>query len=466
MSVHHTATAIHYRIIAMNPPHDIAAIATAAAVAAPSSSSSSSPSSSPSSPSSPSQPTNANKNILLPHAIAAAPAIAAEEEGRDFDISSSEDAEIIDIELSSDDEEEGDEEEESDIEVIEQNIIVDASLPKKRTRKKKPKVLINDFFRPLKRKNPKPRGRPPKCKNRPVPSPPTPPMELRKRPPEELEGAVVAAAEDALPPPPLFPVQEKKTRINWGKPGPNRDKMSRAIDHWLNDGEDRFDFNGERIEDFVTYANYYGIPSKSFYRYIHPDETKRQSLGDGSRGKDKLLSDEEVRFAGQVIARQDRTNDGLSRKEAKDIIMDLSGKDISRRAASRQLSRRVLPINAAEGILKATLQKPQATTSDRTNINIAQQYRWHRIVDTEYDNLRLVNTGLCKKSGKTFGEVMGHFIIGLDEMCLMSDHNGNAHIIGSADKKSMRKYCRTRAIQLPSYALARSQVLLVQPYFF
>ena len=49
--------------------------------------------------------------------------------------------------------------------------------------------------------------------------------------------------------------------------------MSRAIDHWLNDGEDRFDFNGERIEDFVTYANYYGIPSKSFYRYIHPDET-------------------------------------------------------------------------------------------------------------------------------------------------------------------------------------------------
>ena len=84
-------------------------------------------------------------------------------------------------------------------------------------------------------------------------------------------------------------------------------------------------------------------------------------------------------------------------------------------------------------ILKPMLQKPQATTSDRTNINIAQQYRWHRLVDAEYDNLRVVNIGLCKKSGKTFGEVMSHFIVGLDEMCIMSDFHGNALVFGSAD---------------------------------
>lgn len=115
--------------------------------------------------------------------------------------------------------------------------------------------------------------------------------------------------------------------------------------------------------------------------------------------------------------------------------MDVAATDINPKAASRILTRRVIPINATEGILKSNLQKPQSTTSDRTNINIAQQYRWHRLIDTEYNNLRTQNTGLCKLSGKSFGEVMDHFIIGLDEMCLMSEENGNASIIGCADKK-------------------------------
>ena len=53
--------------------------------------------------------------------------------------------------------------------------------------------------------------------------------------------------------------------------------------------------------------------------------------------------------------------------------------------------------------------------------------------------MRLMNTGLCKKSGKTFGEVMGHFITGLHEMCILSDHYGSSSIIGSADKKKHEK---------------------------
>jgi hypothetical protein len=119
--------------------------------------------------------------------------------------------------------------------------------------------------------------------------------------------------------------------------------------------------------------------------------------------------------------------------------MDVSKKDITFRAAGLQLSTRVLSVNAEKKILKATLQMPQATISDQTNINIAQQYQWHRLVDAEYDNLRTINIGLCKKSGKTFGEVMSHFIVGLDEMCIMSDFHGNGHIIGSADKKKHEK---------------------------
>jgi hypothetical protein len=49
------------------------------------------------------------------------------------------------------------------------------------------------------------------------------------------------------------------------------------------------------------------------------------------------------------------------------------------------------------------------------------------------------NTGLCKWSGKSFSEVMGHFIVGLDEMCLMSDAHGHLRVFGSANKKKHEK---------------------------
>jgi hypothetical protein len=193
--------------------------------------------------------------------------------------------------------------------------------------------------------------------------------------------------------------------------------MHEAIQNWFDNSEDRFDDNGEIISSHAIYAHRVGIPCKTFYKYIHPDEKKRLVLGDGSRGKTKLLTDKGVKFTGEILARQDRANDGLSRKEAKDVIMDLNN-NLSRSQAAKQLSRRVLPENSKAGVIKATTQKVQATMSDCTNISLGQQFCWHRIVDEEYDLLRTSNTGLCKRSGKSFGEVMGHFIVGLDEMCL------------------------------------------------
>jgi hypothetical protein len=90
-------------------------------------------------------------------------------------------------------------------------------------------------------------------------------------------------------------------------------------------------------------------------------------------------------------------------------------------------------------VLKKCKQKVQATTSDRTNINTAQQYRWHRAVDKVYDFMRTKNTGLCKLSGKSFGEVMPNFIVGLDKMCLMSNCHGDLRVFAVADKKKQEK---------------------------
>ena len=74
--------------------------------------------------------------------------------------------------------------------------------------------------------------------------------------------------------------------------------MAKAISDWLNktpDG-DRFNNNGERMENMQTYAAAVGIPYKSLYKYIHPTLDKRQQLGDGTRGKAKILADDDVTF--------------------------------------------------------------------------------------------------------------------------------------------------------------------------
>jgi hypothetical protein len=227
----------------------------------------------------------------------------------------------------------------------------------------------------------------------------------------------------------------KKSRTNWGK-RENRTKMEKAINDWVDKSGDIYDNNGEMIDDWKVFANKVGIPPDTFYKYIRPKNPKQ--LGDGSWGKKKLMTEEDIEFAGCVLARADRGNDGLSSKESIDMIQELLP-NISRDAARKQTYRYVLPLNHAIGILKRTTQKVQGTTSDRTNINFGQQYRWHRAVDKLYDFLRTNNTGLCKLTGKSFGEVMPDFLIGLDEMCLMSDAHGDLRVVASADKKKQEK---------------------------
>jgi hypothetical protein len=107
--------------------------------------------------------------------------------------------------------------------------------------------------------------------------------------------------------------------------------------------------------------------------------------------------------------------------------------EVNREAARTQLTRQVIPDHHAARILKKKAVKVQAITSSQANINSAQQWHWHKLIDQVYDELQDINLGKCKMSGKTFGEVFEHFVIGLDEMCIMSDGH-NMMVIGSRDK--------------------------------
>ena len=118
--------------------------------------------------------------------------------------------------------------------------------------------------------------------------------------------------------------------------------------------------------------------------------------------------------------------------------------ELSRAQASYQVRANILPKNAAKGVLKPNLVKAQGTTSDRTGISVASQYRWHYLVEEILRRANRVNTGTCPVTGKQYGQLQDHFIIGLDEMCIMADHGGNIKIIGAADVKKQEKILQDR----------------------
>ena len=75
----------------------------------------------------------------------------------------------------------------------------------------------------------------------------------------------------------------------------------------------------------------------------------------------------------------------------------------------------------------------QATTTKRSDITAEQQFRWYRTYELALDLLRERNTGVCQKTGKTFGELIANFIVGGDETGL-SGMEGAVSIVGSRGK--------------------------------
>ena len=61
------------------------------------------------------------------------------------------------------------------------------------------------------------------------------------------------------------------------------------------------------------------------------------------------------------------------------------------------------------------------------------------LVNSEFEEIWLQNTGTCPVVKKTFGEVMYSFVFGLYEMSIAADHAGNIHINAAAKKKKHKK---------------------------
>ena len=138
----------------------------------------------------------------------------------------------------------------------------------------------------------------------------------------------------------------------------NRERIEKAINDYLNKEGNAIDCNGAFIEDRNVYAGLVGIPYNTLYKYIHPDEGKRKTLGNGRRGPNILVEDEHCQFVAETLAGWNRCYDGFSsRKEAINIIMDVQP-DLTRAPASRQFSRVILPQAHTKGILKKKHHSP------------------------------------------------------------------------------------------------------------
>ena len=90
-------------------------------------------------------------------------------------------------------------------------------------------------------------------------------------------------------------------------------------------------------------------------------------------------------------------------------------------------------------VIKSKAVKAQKTTSKRCQITVAQQLRWHKRFDEGIKFLREQNTGLCKLTGKQFGEVMKHFIVGGDESNFLADADGNLKIYAEKGRAKHEK---------------------------
>lgn len=198
-------------------------------------------------------------------------------------------------------------------------------------------------------------------------------------------------------------------------------------------------FDNSRGEDKPLSANKvaakFNLPPSTFKRYVSIDKSKRLKIGT-KVGRKSILSEENSQFLCQVAIRADRANDGLTPADMIAKIQRVQP-ELTEKQAANHYSRSFLKKH--KGKLKSKPVKAQKTTSRRSQCTVAQQFRWFNMYGKALKFLREKNTGVCRKTGKSFGELIEHFIIGGDETCLIADADGDMKIIGEFGRKKHEK---------------------------
>lgn len=217
----------------------------------------------------------------------------------------------------------------------------------------------------------------------------------------------------------------KLKRLNWALPE-NIERLKAAVHDWHNKTGEWLSLTPDM--SFHMYCCCVGIPKGTLHDYVHPDRSRRKALG-VSVGRPQLIDDDTQAFAVDVLRRRDRGNEGMNNREAVELVHDLKP-ELKLEQVADVLRKTIRPTNKK---VLTSIVKAQASTSNRSQITVPQQYRWHMTVESALDFCRKHNTGLTP-DGKTFEEVSDAFFCGGDETCFLASA-GDVKIIGDKQKK-------------------------------
>ena len=193
----------------------------------------------------------------------------------------------------------------------------------------------------------------------------------------------------------------------------------------------RVDKHGNNVS-MSRIAAKHNINGRTFRNYINNGGKSNKP------GRKSIVPPEDEEFIVQHTVRHDTANDGLTCGQIIQNLQSLragTDQEITMQQSKNWVYRTFFNNNPDR--IKSNLVKAQKTTSKRSELSVAHQYRWFKNVEAALNFLREKNTGVCRKTGKTFGELIDHFLIGADETCMMADSNGDLKIVGS---KGMKKH--------------------------
>ena len=169
--------------------------------------------------------------------------------------------------------------------------------------------------------------------------------------------------------------------VNWSLEE-NVQVMAVAVQGWLDGSAKK---NGYSLR---SWADVCKVPVGTLSNYTTSNLEKRKALGGSGPGLPSHLSDVQVSVVVEAIVRADRGQQPKSMFQIIETIQELNG-GLSRRQARDVYAKTILP---AHGDRLTGLVTAQPTTTARSAITISQQFRWHTLVSSLYQEIVQLNT--------------------------------------------------------------------------
>lgn len=234
------------------------------------------------------------------------------------------------------------------------------------------------------------------------------------RPPKKKDAPPPAAREekeDAAPPIPAAATEKKRrptAYVNW-KEESNAKLLKDTVSAVLS-GDAKPE--GAELIPGATLRRYLKAASDATSEADADDDDdmdKKLAPALGRKQESGLLDEDGRKLLQSIAVARDDANNGMTRKELIDVIMEMSGTG-NRKKAENHLDYLIRKKGLPELKRGGRVVKAQKTTTKRSQINMEQQLRWHTAVEDVLSQLKQLNP-------LEYLPLQEHFIMNLEEEC-------------------------------------------------